>query len=314
MTTPTRIERLHQAIAETARDLELAAARAAQRTGPPAAGDLFVFDTGEDAALEWLVVREHPDDPRLLLLAPGDDFPFVGPPDVELPRDVVGRPLTIRCGEALWVPDRFCQPRLRTDSVPLEKLRLVRRKIADLARGRTDESKEQRQVSADPEYEDWLGLVARARERLQKRADQAPTDLGLVIPLEQLTSQLPAELAGEPAYALAAESGSPLLTALSEALVEAEAAIRYHEIGIDGSGKLILQATEAGVQAVWAGLTGVSAPELLGRTTSGAALESSWQLGPEGKLHRAEPLFPWVDGQMVLTIATDPSKTVTIQR
>src|SRR6516165_8902778 len=122
MTIP-RIERLHQAIAETARELERVAAHAPDRTGPPAAGDLFVFDTGEDAAIEWLVIREHADDPSLLLLAPGDDFPLVGPPDMELPRDLVGRLLTVRCGEALWVPVGFCQQRLRTGSVPMETLR-----------------------------------------------------------------------------------------------------------------------------------------------------------------------------------------------
>jgi hypothetical protein len=314
MTTPTGIERLQQAIAETARDLERAAARASERTGPPAAGDLFVFDTGEEAALEWLVVREHADDPSLLLLAPGDDFPLAGPPDLALGRDLVGRPLTIRCGEALWVPVGFCQQRLRTDLVPLEALRLVRQKIAELARGRTDESEEQRQADADPDYEDWLGLVARARERLQQRADQATPELGLVIPLEQLTSRLPAELASEPQYALAAESGSPLLSSLSGALAESAAATRYHEIEIDNSGKLVLQATESGVRAVWAGPRGASPPKLLGRTESGEALEATWQAGPEGKLQRAEPIFSWVDGQVVLTIATDPPQTLTIQR
>jgi len=314
MTTPARINRLQQAVAEAARDLERTVARASKRTGPPAACDLFVFDTGEEAALEWLVVREHPDDPSLLLLAPGDDFPFAGPADVKLPRELIGRPLTVRCGEALWVPIRFCQQRLRTGSIPVETLHLVRRKIAQLARGRADENEEQRQTDADPEYEDWLGLVARARELLQQRADQAPVELGLVIPFEQLTSRLPAELAGEPQYALAAESGSPLLTALSEALAEAEAASRYREIDIDCSGKLILQATESGVRAVWVSPAGVGAPKLLGRTESGESMEATWQAGPEKKLQRAEPIFPWVDGQMVLTIATEPPKTVTIQR
>jgi hypothetical protein len=314
MTTPSRAERLQKAIAETARRLVRAAARAPERTGPPAAGDLFVFDTGEEAALEWLVVREHTDDPGLVLLAPADDFPLVGPPDRTLPQDLVGRPLTVRCGEALWAPARFCQQRLRTDVVPEDALRSVRRKVAELARGRFDEGEEQRRADADPEYEHWIALVARARERLQQRADRAPAGLGLVIPYEQLTSRLPAELAGEPQYHLAAESGSPLLTALSEALAESAASTRYHEIGLGTSGKLILQANESGVRAVWAGPPGVGAPKLLGRTEGGETQEASWRAGPEGKLQRAEPTFPWVDGQVVLTVAADQPQTVTVQR
>ena len=313
MTTPWT-ERLRQAIVETARGLETPSAPLSERTGLAAAGDLFVFHTAEDAALEWLVVREHADDPSRLLLVPGDDFPLVGPPDLELPRDLVGRPLAVRCGQALWVPLHFCQQRLRTGSVPVEALDLVRRKIAELAQGRADKSEEWRQADADPEYQVWLGLVARARERLQRRADQAPIDRGQVVPFERLTSRLPAELAAEPQYALAAESGSPLLTALSDALAEAEAATRYHEIDIGSSGKVILRATESGVDAVWAGSGAVGAPKVLGRTENGEMMEATWQVGPEGKLQRAEPRFPWVDGQVVLTIATEPPRTVTIEQ
>jgi hypothetical protein len=198
--------------------------------------------------------------------------------------------------------------------VPAEALSLVRRTIAELARGRADEGEEQRQADADPEYQHWIALVARARERLQQRADRALAGLGLVIPYEQLSSRLPAELAGEPQYALAAESGSPLLTALSEALAESAAATRYHEIGVGTSGKLILQVSESGVRAVWAGPPGGRAPKLVGRTEGGETLEAIWQVGPEGKLQRADPTFPWVDGQVVLSVATDQPQTVTIQR
>jgi hypothetical protein len=313
MTTPHRIK-LQQAVAEAARNLQSAMARASERTGPPAPGDLFVFDTGEEAALEWLVVREHPDDPTLLLLAPGDDFPLSGPPDVALSRELVGQTLTIRCGESLWVPLHFCQQRLRTGSVPVGALRLVRRKISELARGRAEETEEQRQTEVDPEYQGWLALVARAREHFQQRADQTPIDLGLVIPFEQLSARLPAELAGDPQYALAAESGSPLVSALSDAFAASAAATRYHEIDIDRSGKLILQTIECGVRAVWTGPIGVGAPKLIGRTVSGEAIEPAWQVGPQGKLQRADPILPWVDGQIVITIATEPPKTVTIQR
>jgi hypothetical protein len=138
--------------------------------------------------------------------------------------------------------------------------------------------------------------------------------LGLVIRFESLTSRLPAELAGEPQCSLAAESGSTLLTALSEALAESAAATRYHEFDIGSSGKLIMQATEAGVRAVWVGQSSVGPPKLFGRAESGEACEPTWQVGTEKKLQRTELIFPWIDGQVVLTIASDPPKRVTFQR
>ena len=103
------------------------------------------FDLAVDAALEWLVVREHPDDPDLLLVAPADDFPLAGTPDVVLPHELVGRPLTARCGEGLWLPRCVCSSRLRVGTVPQEALSLVRRKLADLIWGRPSGSDDQRQ-------------------------------------------------------------------------------------------------------------------------------------------------------------------------
>lgn len=299
MTTP-RIERLRQPITETARDLERAADRASELTGPPAAGDLFVFDTGEDAAIEWLVVREHADDPSLLLLAPGDDFPLVGPPDVELPRDLVGRLLTVRCGESLWVPVGFCQERLRTGLVPVETLRLVRRKISELARGRADASEEHRQTDADPEYEDWLGLVARSRERLQQMADQVPINLGVIIPFEQLTSltvslkdagvislhdSLPrAEMDhhGVHQYAMAA---APELEELLEAAVPKE--LRGVELSHPWPGRLILvpEGTTVGVR--YLSLAGEEAPFLAQVQTDGQSAAISWKHTPDRKVYWA---------------------------
>jgi hypothetical protein len=142
--------------------------------GPPTPGDLYVFPLGADAALEWLVVRAHPDDHNLLFLVPADGSPLAGTPDVPLPHDLVRRPLTVRCGEGLWAPALHLQPGFRVGVLPAEALRLVRQKVGDLARGRVTGTEEQRRADGDPEYEDWLGRVERARERLQAEMDHAP--------------------------------------------------------------------------------------------------------------------------------------------
>src|SRR5262245_36477151 len=142
MTTPSGREPLQQAFA---RD------EAARREGPPAPGDLYVFRLDAEVAPAWLVVRAHPDDSHLLLSVPVDDFPWAGPPDVILPQ---GR--TARCGQALWVPAGHLLPALRAGSVPEDVVRLVRRKVAELARGQVIATEQQQRADHDPAYEGWL--------------------------------------------------------------------------------------------------------------------------------------------------------------
>jgi hypothetical protein len=309
MTTPSRPERLRQAITAAAQNLAGARALAAQRSGPPAPGDLYLFRLGEGAALEWLVVREHPDDPGLLLMVPADDFPLAGTPDVKVPDELAHRPLSVRCGQGLWLPARQLEPHLRVGSLAAEALRQVRQKLAELARGQAAGTEEQRQTDLDPEYEDWLGEVELMRQRLQEQADQA----GRVVLFSDLSRQPPPELATEPQLALAAEPGDELLKGLAEALAGATATVRYHEVALGGSGKLFLLADSEGVRAVWVGAA-TAAPALEGQQAPGQFRSVRWQAGPEGRLHRGEPLFPWIDQQVVFRAGTAPPQTVIIQR
>jgi hypothetical protein len=247
-----------------------------------------------------------------LLVVPADDFPLAGTSDVALPHELVGRPLTARCGDAFWLPRRAYPSRLRVGALPQEALRLVRRKLDDLSHRQTLGSGEHVQPNIDPEYESWIGLVRQSRELLQRRADRMPIDLGQVIPFAQLASALPQALGSVRPYALAAESGSPLLATLSEALGADDA--RYHEILLNEGGKLILLADENGVRGVWSGPANSPPPRLVAFGQAGEPSEVTWHQGPEGHLHRAEPHLTWVDGQVIFEIGTDPSQTLTIQR
>jgi hypothetical protein len=174
----------------------------------PTPGDLYVFDTGQEVAIEWLVVRAHPDDPDLILLAPVDDFPLAGTPDLVLPVERVGRPMTVRCGETDWFPRALFQPDLRVDTIPDDLLALVRRRLADLARGRA--LPEAQAIDLDPEYEDWLAEVAQARSTLLARAE-----------LSQLTLRQPTPAPADrlPELALAAESGGSFRRMFSPSVV-----------------------------------------------------------------------------------------------
>lgn len=126
----------------------------------PIPGDLYVLDTGDDAvAVEWLVVYCQQGD--LVLLAPVDDFPLLGTPDVKVAGPTVQH---VRCGETDWFPASICEVRLRCSPLSEQGLREVRQMLADLARGRLLPNRES--VDCDPEYEAWLSEVRRARLRL----------------------------------------------------------------------------------------------------------------------------------------------------
>ena len=164
--TENRVERLQRAITDAVRRLECRSQRPQDRLPGPAPGDLYVFDTPVEAAIEWLVVRPHPDDAALVLLAPVDVFTLIGRSDVSLRHGFLDRPLTVRCGEAAWVPATSCPVHLRVGVIPDEALAPVRLKLAALARGNLPDAPGSTHVEADPEYAAWLEQIARARESL----------------------------------------------------------------------------------------------------------------------------------------------------
>jgi hypothetical protein len=310
MAITDRIDRLQRAVKEAAEKLAREPFPADDPSRPPTPGDLYVFHCATDAGLEWMIVREHPDEPDLLLAVPADDFPLVGTPDVVLP---VGRSLTARYGESAWLPKRAFVSRLRVGAVPPDALVLVRRKLADLARGRISATDDQREADIDPEYEEWMDLVQQSRELLGQRLDRTPSDFGVVIPFTQLRGTPPIEFESARPRALAAESGSGLLADLGQALALAESGIRYYEFPNGDGGKLVLMAGDDGVQGVWAGLDDSVPPRLAGLNELGEPQETTWETGTLGQLRRAEPILPWIDGQVVVEIGTEPPQKLTIQ-
>src|SRR5262245_3844201 len=84
MNRPSREERLRQAVADATARLAELRRRAGACTGPPAPGDLYVLRGLSRVALEWLVVRAHPEQTDQLFLVPVDASPQAGTPDVPL--------------------------------------------------------------------------------------------------------------------------------------------------------------------------------------------------------------------------------------
>jgi len=293
MATHNRIERIRLAVAEASRRLEFQSECRQGRPPCPTPGDLYVFGSPVDAAIEWLVVRPHPDDPGLILLAPADDFPLVGRWDLPLQPEFFDRPLTVRCGEAGWVPATTCLEHLRLGAVPDEAIAIVRRKLAALARGSVPDEQGAMHVDMDPEYTEWLAQLALVREAIQARVHRvAPLDKGYILPFDRFMIQPPLCLAEEPQLALAANSGGSLLAALGESL--AADIPRYSEVPLCGGGTLVLTADAAGITVAWSGPVGTEPPTLLALGNTGRT-DARWRKGIQAGLYRAEPVFPWVD-------------------
>lgn len=151
--------RLQTAIDAAKVNLQTIEDRVSARSGGPKPGDMYVM---EENILEWLVIREHPDDSTLLFIVPTDDFPFAGTPDVDMSQEA-SRPLFARCGWGAWVPTSLLQERYRVDALPEPALALAREMMAKLARGKWVSEPS---VDNDPEYADWIGVVAQASGQL----------------------------------------------------------------------------------------------------------------------------------------------------
>jgi len=125
-------------------------------------GDLFVFNSAIELDVEWLVVRQLDEEP-IMLVVPGDSYPQNGPADVPVP----GRPLWLRCGQAIWVPKQSLDLGVCVGQVTEDTLNLVKKVIAAMARGTYVTTAEQVVVDDDPEYQEHLQDVSRARLELQ---------------------------------------------------------------------------------------------------------------------------------------------------
>lgn len=309
MAAKNRMERLQNGIAEAIQRLEFQPKRPDDHSPSPQPGDLYVFDTGVEGTVEWMVVRPHPDDAGIVLLAPADDFPLAGRPDVSLKPEFINRPLTVRCGETVWIAVTACPEHLHVGFVPDEAVTLVRQKLAALARGSLMDDRGAARVEADPEYRAWLSQIAIAREAVERR-NNALTSVarGTVLRFEQFVTQPPSWLTEEAPVALAANSGGALLAALAESL--ATVVPRYSEISVRSGGTLLLTAVASGVRVSWRGTKDSAPPSLTG---SGMAGPAQWRPGIQGGTHHAEPTFQWVNGEIGFVIGTENPQTITVQ-
>lgn len=263
-------------------------------------GALFVLPTSSPAAVEWLVVRAHPDDPETVLLVPVDECPLAGPADLRWARYETSRPRTARCGQALWVSAPSLAWERQAGKLEPPLVAAVQEQLSGLARGESVVDDGQRSTAWDPDYEDWCGYVEQAREDAVRRLDRPL----LCHDWSSLAAQPPAGLVAPPPLALAAESSDALESLLEQATQSALDNIRYLAVG-GFPGRLVLQVGLDGVCALW---QGAAPPSLWGTTGDGKHTAAHWQPLADGTSLQSLPLFPWIAGQLTLRIGDGASQ------
>ena len=120
----------------------------------------YVLPHSSDVALEWAIIRVHPDDPELVFAVPLDDGSMVGTPDIDL-SDLAGRPMVARCNHGTFLPIQFFTPREGCASpLPGEAFVQISRRMAAMARGEALPSRES--VDLDPDYEELMVTIGTA--------------------------------------------------------------------------------------------------------------------------------------------------------
>jgi hypothetical protein len=304
-------ERLRPALDEALQSLDLVRGQAEGRSGAPEPGDIYVFRLRTRVALEWLVVRAHPDRPDQFFVLPLDSAPFVGTPDVALPSRLVHRPLTARCGQGTWVPARQFRDRLRVSALPAEAFRLVRAGLARLVQGDLDDDPRREQVDDDPNYHDWLSRVEQARLELEERSCRVPT----VVPLRLFVAEPPPEIAARFEGTMAAKASEDLVRGLEQALNEADRPLLFYEVPEAGPGKLFLVADERGAHAFWVG-SEANLPPLRVARTRGPSEKVKWRRHSKdgSDVFLAEPPCLWVKGRAVLRLGRSRARRIILEQ
>jgi hypothetical protein len=292
-----RRRRLEEGMAEAGRRREALKEALARRTGPAQPGDVFLFHGPAAADLRWAVVLRHPDRP-LLFAVPADTTPLAGTADVEVPRDELGGPTVLRCGQGLWIHQDDFRPELRVALLGERALRRAQDKLEQIARGRVEGTARQAETDASPAYDDWLAEVAGAVEVL---AETLRTRRRTVLPDEfrqdVLTVPAPAAPAAEDAGALQLDMAAA--PALHELLgVAPEEAPPAWAVEFAYPGRLFLTRDAEGVVVRYFPAADQPAPPLHRVPPDGQAVAVTWKHTPNGKVHWA--VLPWDRGQVVL--------------
>ena len=126
---------------------------------PPEPGDLFVLAATADLPVEWAILDRRPGRVAELLAVPADTRLLAGSADVEVPAELSGGPLSLRCRFGVWLDAGLFEPKLRSGALEPDIVAEALQRCRRLESGDLEASPLAEEVDADPEYADWIREV-----------------------------------------------------------------------------------------------------------------------------------------------------------
>jgi hypothetical protein len=123
-------------------------------TGLP--GDLFVLAATADLPVEWAILDRRGSE---LLAVPADTRTLAGSADVEVPAELSGGPLSLRCRFGVWLDAGLFEPELRSGELEPDIVAEALQRFRRLESGDLEASPLAEEVDTDPEYADWIREV-----------------------------------------------------------------------------------------------------------------------------------------------------------
>jgi hypothetical protein len=171
------LEKLRQTGSEVAQKQASLKDEFSKRPNYPQAGDIFVFAYSETMGLQWVIL--HSDDTKShhwLLTVPADGVPMVGSNDVELSKNALCSPLTLRCKQGLWIRDKDFDINLRVGILEKWDLQRALDKEKQISTGNLRSTLSQQQMDDDLDYEEWMEQVIQGREVLIQSLQAIPLE------------------------------------------------------------------------------------------------------------------------------------------
>jgi hypothetical protein len=140
---------------------------------PPEPGDLFVLAATADLPVEWAILDRRPGRSGELLAVPADTRPLAGSADVEVPAELSGGPLSLRCRFGVWLDAGLFEPELRSGVLAPDIVAEALHRFHQVESGDLEASPLAEEVDADPEYADWIREVPERARALAAAARPA---------------------------------------------------------------------------------------------------------------------------------------------
>jgi hypothetical protein len=156
---------------------------------PPEPGDLFVLAATADLPVEWAILdRRAGKAAGELLAVPADTRPLAGGADVEVPAELSGGPLSLRCRFGVWLAAGLFEPKLRSGALTPDIVAEALQRFRRLESGDLEASPLAEEVDADPEYADWIREVPERARALAAAARPVPWPAARPAPAASWTS------------------------------------------------------------------------------------------------------------------------------